>query len=59
MLSKIRESVWDSKMEWSREERYTRLEDVSEAYISELTKKSQCGSLSAKISYSTKNRIIE
>ena len=40
MLSKIRESVWDRKMEWSREERYTRLEDVSEAHISELTKKS-------------------
>ena len=33
----------DIRMEWSREERYKRIEDVSETYLSELEKKSRVG----------------
>ena len=58
MLSKIRESVWGSKMEWSREERYTRLEDVSEAYISELTKKVSAGPYRQKFHIQPKTGLL-
>ena len=35
--------MWKNRMEWSREERYQRMEDVSEASIVELAKKTSEG----------------
>ena len=58
MVSEKRESVWGSKMEWSREERYTRLEDVSEAYISELTKKVSAGPYRQKFHIQPKTGLL-